>query len=362
MWRELVDADSGAGGDPALSSVPSSLSAVQMRDAEPLRVPVPPGTFVRTKGGRVLGDLVAPGQEICVATGGSGGPCVLGKERSTGGKGGGRGGGKSSRRGKRRVDEDGLGGGSNMEDAFELNESELHALTRGSSPTEVKLSLVMRTVADVGFVGFPNAGKSTLLKALSRASPEIAPFPFTTLMPNLGAMALDETDQAEGGRPFSKAAPTVLADLPGLVEGAHEGKGLGRLFLRHLRRVRVVLYVLDTSCEEPSIEDQYDALRNELRLYNPHYLERPHVVVLSKLDLPLDAGGEEALAEARRAGTRAVSASATRALEHTAAPVEIVPVSGLKGKGLRILKQAIEKALDVSRELEGGAGGKNQPS
>ena len=146
--------------------------------------------------------------------------------------------------------------------------------------------------------------------------------------------------------------PTVLADLPGLVEGAHAGKGLGRLFLRHLRRVRVVLYVLDTTCADPSVGEQYEALRNELRLYNPQYLERPHVVALSKLDVPLEQGGEEKLAEVRRSATRAVGASAANALNQTAAPVAVVPISGLRGKGMRILKEAIGTALERSRQAE----------
>lgn len=232
------------------------------------------------------------------------------------------------------------------------------------------LSLVLRTVADVGFVGFPNAGKSTLLAALSRAAPEVAPFPFTTLMPNLGAMeaadrggaaaaaaAGDGDGTAAGTAAAAKRrSPAVLADLPGLVEGASQGRGLGRLFLRHLRRVRVVLYILNTDCQEPSVAEQYDALRLELKLYNPQYLRRPHVVCLNKLDVPLEAegGGDAAMKAIRREATRAVAACATKALDETAAPVAIVPISGLKRKGIRILKEAIEQALARADELEAG--------
>ena len=216
-----------------------------------------------------------------------------------------------------------------------------------------------RTVADVGFVGFPNAGKSTLLRALSRAAPEVAPFPFTTLMPNLGAMGAlpDEggsSDQA-GTRPtaISRLPPTVLADLPGLVQGAHQGKGLGRLFLRHLRRVRVVLYILDMTSAELTPSEQYDVLRRELHLYNPQYLDRhaknaasndfacamlytqcswylvhctrPHIVCLNKLDVALDAGGEEAMRVARREGTRAIAASAAQASNQVSASLSGSP-------------------------------------
>jgi Obg family GTPase CgtA len=244
------------------------------------------------------------------------------------------------------------------EDAFAPSEDELLGLTRGRPAQEVALSLVLRTVADVGFVGFPNAGKSTLLGALSRATPEVAPFPFTTLMPNLGAM-----QQASASPSASTAAtaastrsptraPPVLADLPGLVEDAHQGRGLGRLFLRHLRRVRVVLYVLDTNCKEPSVGEQYDVLKRELRLYNPQYLERPHVVALNKLDIPLEADGEEAMKLVQREATRAIAVSAGRSANETAAPVAVVPISGMRRKGMRILKEALEKALDVADDVE----------
>jgi len=356
VFRELCD-DAQQHND-----APRSLSAVRLRDGAPLRVPVPPGTFVRTKSGRVLGDLVAPGEELIVASGGEGGPCILREER------------RATQKNKREqvglFGDDNVGFGSVGDDPFAMREEELHQLTRGTSGEEKRLALVMRTVADVGFVGFPNAGKSTLLGALSRANPEIAPFPFTTLMPNLGAMAAEPgssscstqqqpkvwTPEAESAARRGRVPPTVLADLPGLVEGAHAGKGLGRLFLRHLRRVRVVLYVLDTSpSSKISVSEQYEALRRELELYNPQYLERPHIVALNKLDVPLAEGGDEALAAARKAATKAVAQSASKATEQTAPPVAIVPVSGLKGKGLRILKEAIESALAASREAEAAA-------
>ena len=334
-WRELADAD--------VPDLPISASGIRLRDAEPLRVPVPPGTFVRTKSGKVLGDLVRPGEELCVASGGEGGPCMLGADKATA---------KKAKRAvsQRRQQELFLdGGGDGTDDEFALSDEELTEMARGQPCTEARLSLVMRTVADVGFVGFPNAGKSTLLSALSRANPEVAAFPFTTLIPNLGAMVREGGSDDDGFEKKSRPAPTILADLPGLVEGAAAGKGLGRVFLRHLRRVRVVLYILDTSCAKPTVREQYEALRNELRLYNPQYLERPHVVALSKLDLPLASGGEAALTQVRKAGTREVAASAALALNETAAPAAIVPISGLKGKGMRILKEALEAAVASTR-------------
>ena len=345
-WREMADAD--------VPNLPTSAAAVRLRDAAPLRVPVPPGTFVRTKSGKVLGDLVRPGEELCVAAGGEGGPCILKEERTK----------KKAPKGNRRpppgeFDEFGFGG-EDGDDAFAMTDDELSELTRGRPPAEARLSLVMRTVADVGFVGFPNAGKSTLLAALSRASPEV--------VGDAGGAGGEQGEMggggfgsatstsppggAAGGGSRGRPTPTILADLPGLVEGAHAGKGLGRIFLRHLRRVRVVLYILDTSSSDSTVVEQYEALRNELKLYNPQYLQRPHVVALNKLDVPLQMGGEAALAEARKQATKAVAASAKLALNVTAPPEAIVPISGKEGKGMRILKQALDAALAKSKNEE----------
>jgi Obg family GTPase CgtA len=132
-------------------------------------------------------------------------------------------------------------------DAFELSEAdELDVVKGRPAAAAQRLTLLLRTVADVGFVGFPNAGKSTLLNALTRARATVNSYPFTTLMPNLGTMV-----PAGAGHGTGRAAP-VLADLPGLVEGAHTGRGLGRAFLQQLRRVRLVLYVLDTQVRSAS--------------------------------------------------------------------------------------------------------------
>ncbi|KAK8443940.1 hypothetical protein SEVIR_9G052400v4 [Setaria viridis] len=152
-------------------------------------------------------------------------------------------------------------------------------LTHGQPGEEVSLELILRVVADVGLVGLPNAGKSTLLSAITLARPDIADYPFTTLMPNLGGLG---GDPALGALQFSSEA--TLADLPGLIEGAHLGKGLGRNFLRHLRRTRVIVHVVDAGADDPV--NDYKIVREELRMYNPQYLERPYVVVLNKIDLP----------------------------------------------------------------------------
>uniref|UniRef100_A0A0E0KK98 OBG-type G domain-containing protein n=1 Tax=Oryza punctata TaxID=4537 RepID=A0A0E0KK98_ORYPU len=152
-------------------------------------------------------------------------------------------------------------------------------LIHGQPGEEVSLELTLRVVADVGLVGLPNAGKSTLLSAITLARPDIADYPFTTLMPNLGRLG---GDPSLGALQFSSEA--TLADLPGLIEGAHLGKGLGRNFSRHLRRTRVIVHVVDAAADDPV--DDYKIVREELRMYNPQYLERPYVVVLNKIDLP----------------------------------------------------------------------------
>ena len=207
-------------------------------DGRDLLVPVPPGTFVRTLNGKPLGDLVKAGEKLRVALGADGGPCLLSEERPR------KGGAK-----RKLIEDDSL-----VE--IESSDAELLPITKGEKSRAVSLQLLLRTVADVGFVGFPNAGKSTLLGALTRATAEVAPYPFTTLMPQLGAMtpanAMRAATEAEEDSAASEAEPErppVLADLPGLVEGAHKGKGLGRQFLQQLRRVRLVLFVLDSTSE-----------------------------------------------------------------------------------------------------------------
>uniref|UniRef100_A0A0V0HMX7 Putative ovule protein n=1 Tax=Solanum chacoense TaxID=4108 RepID=A0A0V0HMX7_SOLCH len=152
-------------------------------------------------------------------------------------------------------------------------------LSFGQSGEEVNLQLILRVVADVGLVGLPNAGKSTLLAAITHARPDIADYPFTTLMPNLGRL---DGDPSLGADKYSSEA--TLADLPGLIEGAHLGKGLGRNFLRHLRRTRLLVHVVDAAAEDPV--GDYRTVKEELRMYNPEYLDRPYLVVLNKIDKP----------------------------------------------------------------------------
>ncbi|OVA08704.1 GTP binding domain [Macleaya cordata] len=229
----------------------------QLRDgfaAPTLRIPVPVGTVVKRKRGTFLADLARPGDEILVARGGQGGISLLEMPEH---------------RRKKTVS---LTTNVMRDDSDKV-------LVLGQPGEEVSLELILRVVADVGLVGLPNAGKSTLLAAVTLAKPEIANYPFTTLMPNLGRL---DGDPSLGAGKFSSEA--TLADLPGLIEGAHLGKGLGRNFLRHLRRTRLLVHIVDAAADNP-VKD-YRTVKEELRMYNPEYLERPFVVILNKIDLP----------------------------------------------------------------------------
>ncbi len=205
------------------------------KSAPPLRIPVPPGTLVYDADtGELLGDLTEPGQELVVARGGRGG---RGNARF-----------KSSRRQAPRLAE------------------------RGEPGEKRRLRLELRLIADVGIVGVPNAGKSTFLSRVTHAKPKIAPYPFTTLVPHLGVAVLDD------GRTL------VLADIPGLIEGAHKGLGLGHDFLRHIQRTRVLIHLLDGLSPDPVAD--FHQINTELALFDPRLGEKPQVVALNKMDLP----------------------------------------------------------------------------
>src|SRR5690606_10697756 len=206
------------------------------RNGEDLVVRVPPGTQVKDDEGRLLADLVAPGQRWVAARGGRGG------------------------RGNAR---------------FKSPTRRAPAFFEKGEPGEERwLRLELKLLADVGLVGYPNAGKSTFIAAVSKARPKIADYPFTTLTPNLGVVSLGP------GESF------VVADIPGLIEGAHRGVGLGHEFLRHIERTRVLLYVIDASGLEG--RDPCDDLRvlgRERSLYQPELAQRPSLVFANKMDL-----------------------------------------------------------------------------
>ncbi|PPD88867.1 hypothetical protein GOBAR_DD14188 [Gossypium barbadense] len=240
-------------------------------------------------------------------------------------------------------------------------------LVLGQPGEEVSLELILRVVADVGLIGLPNAGKSTLLAAITLAKPDIADYPFTTLMPNLGRL---DGDPDLGPGQYSSEA--TLADLPGLIEGAHLGKGLGRNFLRHLRRTRLLVHVVDASADDPL--NDYITVREELRMYNPNYLERPYVVVLNKIDLPkigsdlvhseLGMSSRDEVQSLPTEGGEATTLSPAisvedkmdKGIEDYPRPAAVVGVSVLKGirvnDMLKEIRAALRKCRDSNDALE----------
>ena len=227
------------------------------RDGKDIVVWMPAGTVVRdAETGEVLTDLTGPSTEYQVARGGRGG---RGNARFA----------TSRNQAPRRADP-GVAG-------------------------EIRtLELELKLIADVGFVGLPNAGKSTLLSRVSRARPKIAAYPFTTLEPHLGIVVLDEERQL------------VAADLPGLIEGAHQGRGLGHQFLRHVERTRLIVLLTDVSSEHP--EADAALVVREIEEYSPDLAAKPRVAVLTKADLLGPEAHALALDRANATGARLISA------------------------------------------------------
>ena len=196
----------------------------------------------------------------------------------------------------------------------------------------------MKTLADVGLVGFPNAGKSTLISKITKAHPKIAPYPFTTLTPNVGIITY--------GDDFTRIR---IADIPGLIEGAHAGKGLGHDFLRHIERCGLLIVLLDMAgVDGRKPWDDYQQLLKELALYKSGILEKPRLVVANKMDLP---EARKNLTVFRRKVAQASSLSPVRRGDKGRTgkmPVQlkkILEISALDGTGLEKLKLALRKAL-----------------
>jgi len=264
-------------------------------DGQDLVLRVPPGTVVKDSAtGEVLADLGTAAERFVVAKGGRGG----------------------------------LG---NMNFATSTNQAPRYA-EDGTPGEERDLVLELKLLADVGIVGYPNAGKSTLISRISRARPKIADYPFTTLVPNLGVVAWRD-------RSF------VVADIPGLIEGAHSGAGLGHQFLRHVERCRVLVHLVDGANPDPTRSPKADleAIDRELALYSPELAKKPQIVAVTKIDVP----------EARAAGLKL-----QRLLARRKKPIDVHLISAVTGEGLQELLDAIGRVLFRAASPKRGRGGR----
>jgi GTP-binding protein len=247
-----------------------------------LIIEIPPGTLVKdADSGQVLTDLIKADQRFVLARGGRGGQGNARFKTST------------------------------------------HRAPRFAQPGEQgeskRLQLELKLLADVGIIGLPNAGKSTLITAVSAANPKIANYPFTTLTPTLGVV------QTEWGEPF------VVADIPGLIEGAHKGAGLGIRFLKHIERTRILIHLIDAAALDPDDPlHSFHTINNELAQYNHKLAQKPQIVALNKLDLP---------------GTREAADTFTTAAQD----MEVVFISALTGQGVDELISQIIQMLDSNQ-------------
>lgn len=247
---------------------------------------VPPGTIARdTNTNELIGEVIHPGDRMLLVKGGR-------------------------------------GGRGNVHFKSPTNQTPRYAQP-GEPSEEREVTLELKLLADVGLVGFPNAGKSTLISALSAAKPKVADYPFTTLEPNLGMVYLGDS------RSF------VMADIPGLIEGASEGKGLGIRFLKHIERNAVLLFVIPCDVDEPAA--QYDILIREIEQFNPELLDKPRLIALSKTDLLPPDMQEDFLTEARK---------------HLPEDIPVLPISAVAHFGLEPLKEALWQSIETARKAD----------
>lgn len=259
------------------------------RRGKTLYIKVPPGTLVLNDRGEMVADLINPGDEFIAAKGGR-------------------------------------GGRGNLRFVSPTNRAPRMA-EKGAPGTEAHFTLELKLLADVGLVGMPNAGKSTLLGHVSAARPKTAAYPFTTLRPKLGVVSFDD------GTSF------VMADIPGLIEGAHRGVGLGHQFLRHIERTRVLIFVIDASgWEGREPEQDFFTLKKELEKFHPGLLDLPRIIALNKVDLP-DA-------RERMAALKQALADEGR---------HILAISGITGEGvdklLGTVRELLERAPDTAASI-----------
>lgn len=257
------------------------------KNAEDLYIPVPLGTIIKDQEtGEVLGDLTKDGETLIVANGGKGGK-------------------------------------GNARFVTSTNQAPKNA-EPGGEGEEKTLLLELKLLADVGIIGFPNAGKSTLISRISAARPKIADYPFTTLVPNLGVVS------------YGDGATFVVADIPGLIEGAHEGAGLGIQFLRHIERTKALVHMIDLSpiTNRDPVED-YETMNNELKSYSEELYGKPQIVAANKIDITE--------ASERLSGLKEYCEEKGIAL---------YPISSATGEGLEELKWGIVKLLDNIRSQD----------
>lgn len=252
------------------------------RGAEDTMIRVPVGTVIKdSETGEVLFDMTEEGQQVKIAAGGRGGK-------------------------------------GNARFANATNKAP-RISEKGEPGQEKWVSLELKLLADVGLVGFPNAGKSTLISRISAAKPKIADYPFTTLIPNLGVVRMPDGDSF------------VVADIPGLIEGAHQGAGLGHEFLRHVERTRVLIHVIDMAGSEgrDPLED-FKAINQELEAYNPDLARRPQVVAANKMDLP---GADDNL---------------QRMKPDLGEDTDVFPISAVTGEGIEQLMYKVARILAIA--------------
>lgn len=269
--RRIIKAENGQ---------PGASYSRQGRGGKNLILKVPCGTLVKdVNTGQVLYDLTTDGQEVVICKGGK--------------------------------------GGRGNETFATPTHRAPNICTEGTAGESVNVELELKLIADVGLVGFPNAGKSTLINALAHVRVKIAPYPFTTLQPNIGFIKREDQSRI------------FIADIPGIIEGAHKNKGLGFEFLRHIERTKLLLFILDASgIDGRNPTEDYRVLRSEIAAYNPEMLERPYLVVLNKIDADESAENIVAFKEAYPEEAK-----------------RTYLISALQGEGVDKLQKAIFKFL-----------------
>jgi len=250
------------------------------RNGKDLIIKIPAGTIIKNaETGDVIADMVNDGEKLLVAKGGRGG----------------------------------RGNASFVSPTRQAP----RIATKGEKGESMWVILELHLIADVGIIGMPNAGKSTLISKISAAKPKIADYPFTTLAPNLGVVRYDEYKSF------------VVADMPGLIEGAHAGEGLGDRFLRHIERTKILLHLITCDAPDEDVIKKYNVIRNELEQYNPALLKKMEIVALNKIDIPFI---RERVGEIKKMFARK--------------SIKLYPVSAVTGEGLKELLDEIVRMLD----------------